>query len=82
MATYEKYIHGAWNVICDRCGFKFKNFQCKMEWTGFFVCEKCWEPRHPQEFLRGVTDNQSVPISRPEPTDVFVDTSINPPDLN
>jgi len=35
------------------------------------VCFKDWEPRHPQEFIRGVKDNPSVPISRPEATDTF-----------
>ena len=66
---------GAWRVICDRCGGEFWSYQCQMEWTGLFVCKRnCWEPRHPQDFVRGKTDKQRVPIARPEPTDVFSDT--------
>lgn len=37
------------------------------------VCPKDWEPRHPQDFVKGVRDNQSVPVSRPEAPDAFVE---------
>ena len=40
----------------------------KHEWTGFKVCEKCWEPRHPQEFLRAREDKQAVNGGRHIPT--------------
>ena len=30
------------------------------------VCKECWEPRHPQDFLRGVPDDPSVPWTRPD----------------
>lgn len=61
-----------WKAICDRCGFEFKSFQLQKEWTGLMVCKECWEPRHPQDFVKAVTDKQSVPWARPEPEDVFV----------
>lgn len=57
---------GCWNVLCDRCGFKFKNVDIKEEWTGLMVCKECWEPRHPQDFLRAVEEDTSVPYSRPD----------------
>ena len=60
---------GDWNAICDRCGFKYKASDLKEEWTGNMVCKECWEPRHPQDFLRGIPDDQSVPWSRPEQAD-------------
>jgi len=63
---------GAWNVICDRCGFKFKSDKCRIEWDNLFVCKKCYEERHPQDFLKAVKDDMKVPIVRPRPTDVFV----------
>jgi hypothetical protein len=69
------YINGSYNVICDRCGFKYKHFELRKEWTGLMVCNKCWETRHPQDFVRGVADQQAVPISRPESTDVFLCSS-------
>ena len=49
-------VWGDWAVICDRCGFKFKASQLKQEWTGLMVCTKCYEERHPQDFL----DRKSV----------------------
>ncbi|MCP5095382.1 MAG: hypothetical protein GY943_07515 [Chloroflexi bacterium] len=45
------------------------------EWTGLMVCSADWDPRHPQDFVRGVPDNQTVPISSPEPADVFIGDS-------
>lgn len=33
----------------------------------------CWEPRHPQDFVRGVKDKQTPPWVRPEPPDTFLD---------
>ena len=62
----DNYKHGDWNAICDRCGFKYKASKLREEWTGFMVCKECYEPRHPQDFLRGVADDPSVPWSRPD----------------
>lgn len=66
------YEHGQWNAICDRCGFEFKARKVKLEWTGLRVCagagtNECWEPRHPQEKVRGKHDRQAPPWVRPEP---------------
>ena len=67
---------GKWNVICQRCGVKYKNDEVEQEWTGLLVCKKkCFENRHPQDFVRGVPDDQSVPYTSPEPTDVYVDVT-------
>jgi len=33
------------------------------------VCNKDWEPRPPQEFIKGIKDDQSTPFSRPDPTE-------------
>ena len=60
------YVPGQWNAICDRCGFKFKNVQLRKEWTGLRVCCECWEPRHPQDFVRGKADHQTPPWVRPD----------------
>ncbi len=62
-------------MICDRCGFKYWNYELRMEWTGLMVCSADWDPRHPQDFVRGVPDNQTVAIARPEPADVFIGDS-------
>lgn len=63
------------NVISDRSGFKVKASECKFEWQGLFVPKTEWEARHPQDFVRGVADDQTVKVSRPESPDVFLGTN-------
>jgi hypothetical protein len=67
---------GSYNVICDRCGEKFKAHQVSKEWTGLLVCGRCLDERHPQDFVRGRVDQMSVPVARPLPTLQF---QITPP---
>ena len=55
-----------WNALCDRCGFKYKANELREEWTGWMVCERCWEPRHEQDFLKGHKDEPNVPWTRPD----------------
>lgn len=62
---------GDWKAVCDRCGFDFWASELRKEWTGLYVCSADWEPRHPQEFVKGRADRQNVPWSRPQPADVF-----------
>ncbi len=69
---------GKWNVICQRCGTKYKNDQLEKEWTGLLVCkDKCFETRHPQDFVRAVDDDQSVETPSPPPTDIYVSVTYN-----
>lgn len=65
------YQPGKWKAICDRCGQEFLNPKLSREWTGLRVCRgegtnECWEPRHPQESLRGKADRQATPWTRPD----------------
>lgn len=65
------FAMGQWKADCDRCGFTYKSRQLRLEWTGLRVCSgpgtnDCWEPRHPQDFLRGKKDRQAPPWVRPE----------------
>ena len=62
--TYYKL--NDWNALCDRCQKKYKASQLRLEWTGFRVCDDCWEPRHPQELLRTRKEDESVPWTRPD----------------
>jgi hypothetical protein len=73
MGKQNRLRKGDWNAICDRCGFKYKASDLSMEWDNLFVCHKCYEDRHPQDFLKAVKDSQRVPIVRPEPKDIFAD---------
>ena len=61
-----------WKAICDRCGFEFRSFQLQKEWDGLMVCKECWEPRHPQDFVRVPAEEVTPPWTRPEPEDEFV----------
>lgn len=65
------FVLGSWKVVCDRCGQELKHHQLALEWTGLRVCRgggtnECWEPRHPQESLRGKADRQAPPWTRPD----------------
>lgn len=80
MGQADYYKHGSHNVQCDRCGFKYKAHQTKMEWNGLRTCSgsgtnQCWEPRHPQDLIKGKADKQSVPNPRPESEDDFLATN-------
>lgn len=68
------YSPGDFWRICQRCGFKCRQSNTAKEWTGLIVCMACFEPRHPQDFVRGRKDIQTVPDPRPEPVDAFLGT--------
>lgn len=55
------FAPGDWNANCFQCASKFKASELKKHWQGYYVCERCWEPRHPQDFVRGVLDKPAAP---------------------
>jgi hypothetical protein len=57
--------------IDDRTGFRVRRNGLREEWTGAMVREKSWERRHPQDFVRGVGDEQQG-SPRPEQEDRFI----------
>jgi len=65
------YKPGNWLAICDRCGRQFLSGKLKLTWDGLRVDARCWEPRHPQEFLRPVVE-KNVPWTSPEPADIEI----------
>lgn len=77
----DLYRPGDFYRICDVCGFKVRASETKKRWDGMIVCIPDWEPRHPQDFVRGKVDKQTVKDPRPEPTDVFVTTPVTAADL-
>jgi hypothetical protein len=64
--TPNSYSPGDWKAACFRCGGTRKASEMRKQWQGFYVCATCWEPRHPQDFVKGVPDDPSVPWSQPE----------------
>jgi len=67
MNRKPQYKPGDWLVKCDQCGTTRYASECALTWQNLFVCaDRCWEPRHPQDFVRGKLDRTRVPISRPD----------------
>ena len=62
---------GDWNVACFFCGRKRKASEMWRYWKGFYVCPEEWEPRQPQDFVRGIPDVQAPPWVQPQ-SDGFV----------
>jgi NAD-dependent SIR2 family protein deacetylase len=62
------YASGKFAIaLCDQCGQRFKLSQLIKEWTGFKVCDECYEPKHPQlEPKRNITEPQALYQPRPE----------------
>lgn len=63
MPVRNAHRPGDWLYQCQRCGFTIYGSKARQEWTGLRVCSKCWEPRHPQDFVRGVHDDMTVPFA-------------------
>ncbi len=59
-------------VICDRTGFERHIEDCRYEWTGALVMKEEWEPRQPQDFVRGVPDGRPVKDIRPDSKPEFI----------
>lgn len=62
-----------YNVICDLSGFKCTASETVRRWDGLRVLRRFSEERQPQDFVRGVKDDPSVPWARPEGTDTFLE---------
>jgi len=70
------YIPGDPWYQCDRCGFDYRQSEIRKQWDGLMVCGKCWEPRHPQDFVKGVKDHQAVKDARPAPVIALSNTTM------
>lgn len=80
MGHADYYKHGDYNVICDICGFKYKASETRLQWNNLLTCGKCYEERHPQDYVRGIRDDPTVPIARPDGEPIFVGI-VTPDDL-
>lgn len=66
------YKPGSFYRTDDRTGFPRRAERTRKEWTGLIVDEARWEPRQPQDLVKGVPDIQSVPDARPLGQNVYV----------
>lgn len=78
MGNYDYFRLGDWNALCDQCGQKRKASMLRLQWDGLRTCEKCWEPRQPQDYVRGVPDPSGVPWSRQRAPLQFVNMAERP----
>ena len=62
---------GDWNAVCYECGRKRKASTLMRHWQGYYVCPEHWEPRQPQDFVRGIPDVQTPPWTQPMLQDHF-----------
>jgi hypothetical protein len=72
MASNNYWASGQWNFICELCGAKRKSKDGVKTWDGHYVCSSHREVRNPQDFVRGVRENLTVPWTRPPTDDQFV----------
>lgn len=66
---------GDYRIVCDVSGFQGRASETVKTWDNKRVLRRFVGDevqRHPQDLVRTRPDNQSVPWSRPEPTDVFL----------
>lgn len=61
----DAFVPGQWNFICDRCGRAFKSGEARKTWDGLYTCKRCWEPRHPQDYVKGREERPVPPWVRP-----------------
>jgi len=71
------FIPGDYNMICDRCGGKFRFSQMRKTWDGLWVDKDCWQPRHPQDFVKGISERQTVPVARPDVEQTYGSTTLS-----
>lgn len=67
------YVPGNWNSICDRCGFKFKSSELRKDWQGLMVCDKDFERRHPQDFIKVKPETALPEWTRPKVPETFME---------
>lgn len=65
------YIPGDWYIQDDITGQKIRASTMRKTWDGFYTDPRNWNPRQPQDFVRGVKDTQSPSVVR-NPSDVFL----------
>ena len=60
----DRYEKGGYWRIDDIDGSRQRAYDTKEQWDGAIVSRENFSPRHPQEYLRSVRDDQSVPKPR------------------
>ncbi len=80
----DYWAPGDYNALCAECGRKRKastliQLPPGVPGSGLWVCREHWNPRHPQDYVKGVKDIQTPPWAQPASDPVFVFTVIDIP---
>ena len=78
MPSQDYYLEGAWNFRCQECGRKYKSVDGLYRWDHLWVCPECYEERNPQDFIRPIPDNPSVPWSTGDNPRMALDVPVIP----
>lgn len=66
------YRPGSFYRTDDRTGFPQRAENTRKQWNNLIVDESVWEPRQPQDLVKGVKDDQTVNDARPLAPNQFV----------
>lgn len=66
------YRLGGFYRISDRTGFAVRAEHTRGQWNGIITELETWEPRQPQDLVKGRADNQTVPYPRSNSPATFV----------
>lgn len=75
MGRENFYKPGSFYRIDDKTGFAVRAERTQMEWNGLIVDRRVYEARQPQDYVRGVYDDQTVPYARPRTPNLPVGSS-------
>ena len=82
LKTGSDYRPGGTWASCDRCAFNWRLSDLKREWTGFQVCEECWDPAPAELSPPNVyPEGLPVPNASPDPGDVLGPNTTTAADL-
>ncbi len=71
MGRKLQYRPGSFYRTDDISGLVVRAEDSRKQWNGIYRAQKYWEPRQPQDLVRGVKDNQTVPDARPSPPPIW-----------
>ena len=81
MADDRHYIGGDNYILDDLSGFKIRASKARIipggQTGNLAVAPSRWEPQQPQDFVRGVADDQTVALSRPRQPNQFTIVGTN-----
>jgi len=76
MADDRHYVPGDNYILDDLSGFKIRTSRARIIPGGITgnlaVAPQRWEPQQPQDFVKGVPDDQTVALSRPRQQNQFI----------